>query len=64
MKIPPEIMAAMIKVAGDWSVVMSKTPETATKELQPPQMSQFLENNFAWALGHLTAVIGNYLRDR
>ena len=64
MKFPPEVMSAMIKVAGDWSIVMSKTPEAATKVLQPPQMSEFLENNFAWALGYLTTIVESHYTSR
>jgi hypothetical protein len=64
MAMPPEVMSAIIKVAGEWSGIIVKTPESFGKTAEPSQMYEELENHFSWAFFHLASVIENYLTNR
>jgi hypothetical protein len=61
MALSSEVLASIIKVAGDWALGMARAPEDTGEIPQPSQMSDELEKDFNWAFNYLSSYVENYL---
>jgi hypothetical protein len=60
MRLSPEVLASIIKVAGDWALGMASMPNNDNPP-QPSQMSGELESDFEWAFKYLSSYIMDYV---
>jgi len=61
MSLPPEVLASIVKVAGDWALGMASSPELDGEPIQPSQMSDELQEHFNFAFNYLSKYIDDYL---
>jgi len=59
MEFSQEVLASIIKVAGDWSLGMASTPDNGPP--QPSHMSGELQDYFEHSFNYLTGIIGEYV---
>jgi len=53
MPLPPEVLASIIKVAGQWAVELTNAPRSREEGHDPSSMEPELRINFAWAYSYL-----------
>ena len=61
MRFSPEVVASIVSVAGNWSLGLASSPNPDDNEPpQPSQMSDEMEQHFAWAFDYLIGYVETY----